>query len=206
MAKLDLRKQLADLYPTGIKATKQPVLVDVPELNYLMIDGKGDPNNSREFQDAMITLYGLAYTIKFLSKLGPTGRDWTVMPLQGLWWSDDMSDFVSGAKDRWKWTVMILQPDFVDQDMFVEARENLRRKKNPAAIDLARLELFGEGKAAQILYIGPYADEAPIIQRLHEFIHEQGYELSGKHHEIYLSDPRRTAPEKLKTIIRQPVK
>jgi hypothetical protein len=128
------------------------------------------------------------------------------MPLEGLWWADDPGAFHRKDKSTWKWTAMIVQPDFIDSKEVDAALHEVRRKKNPAALERVRLETLTEGTAAQILYVGPFADEGPTIQRLHDFIHAAGKELCGKHHEIYLSDPRRTAPEKLKTVIRQPMK
>jgi len=206
MEKLDLKKEYKELYNAGLKAAKAPVMVKVPKFKYLMYDGKGDPNTSQEFQDAMMALYGTAYTLKFMCKLGPVGKDWGVMPLQALWWSDDMNDFRTGKKENWMWTCMILQPDFVTKKLVEEAMEQLREKKDPPGLDKLRFDSYSEGKAGQILHIGPYAEEGPTIEKLHHFILDKGYTLEGKHHEIYLSDPRRTKPEKLKTIIRQPVK
>jgi hypothetical protein len=173
-------------------------------MQYLMIDGKGDPNTALEYQQAIETLYGMAYTLKFMLKLGPEQIDAVVMPLEGLWWVPEMSEFSMSDKDAWLWTAMIMQPEFVTREHFARAREQLREKKNPAALEKVRLEIYEEGLAGQIMYLGAYADEGPSIQSLHAFIEEQGYELKGKHHEIYLSDPRRTVPEKLKTVIRQP--
>jgi hypothetical protein len=204
MPKIDLRKQLKHLYnPPKNKFTA----VDVPAMNFLMIDGKGDPNTSKAFQVAMEALYSLAYTLKFALKLGKYGDkkyDYPVMPLEGLWWMDDMGGFTVGKKDKWKWTLMIVLPDFITRSMFNAARKEVAEKKNPLALPKVRLGKFKEGPSAQIMYIGKFADEGPTIQRLHEFIKESGHKLRGKHHEIYMSDPRRTAPEKLKTVIRQP--
>jgi hypothetical protein len=173
-----------------------------------MVDGAGDPNTAVAYREAVEALYSVAYTLKFAIKR-EMGRDFRVMPLEGLWWADDLSDFMSGRKDAWRWTALIAQPDVVTAGHVDEAVRQLARKKELPALSRLRLEPFTEGLAAQLLYLGPYADEAPAIARLHAFIREQGYEFDGhtqKHHEIYLSDPRRTAPEKLKTIIRQPVR
>jgi hypothetical protein len=171
-----------------------------------MADGQGDPNTSQAFQEAVEVLYALSYTLKFAIKKGPRAIDYAVMPLEGLWWADDPGVFHQADKSTWKWTAMILQPDFIECKQVEGAFEEVRRKKNPAALNSVRLETLEEGTSAQILYLGPFADEGPTIQRIHDFIHAAGKELSGKHHEIYLSDPRRTAPEKLKTIVRQPMK
>ena len=153
-------------------------------------------------------LYGLSYTLKFGVKLGKYGKqtyDYPVMALEGLWWMDDMREFSAARKDDWKWTMMIMQPDIITPDLVELARADLIKKKNLVAAAQLRFEVYHEGPSAQIMYFGPYADEGPTIQRLHAFIIESGHQLRGKHHEIYLSDPRRTAPEKLKTVIRQPM-
>jgi hypothetical protein len=174
-----------------------------------MVDGVGNPNTAPAYVDALQALYGVSYTLKFMLKKRGVGDDYTVMPLEGLWWADDMGAFLAGNKDAWRWTAMIAQPAFVAAEHVAEATDELRRKKGataPASLGLLRFETFVEGLAAQIMHIGPYAAEAPNIQRVHAYIQEQGYALAGKHHEIYLSDPNRTAPEKLKTIIRQPMR
>ncbi|MFQ5400452.1 MAG: GyrI-like domain-containing protein [Anaerolineae bacterium] len=202
MVKIDLKKELKPLYRPS---AKKMAFIDVPQMNYLMVDGRGDPNTSQAYQEAVEALYALAYTLKFMMKKGRVGQDYVVMPLEGLWWVDDMEMFSMEDKDSWQWTAMILQPDPVTQAMLEQAVGEVIRKKNPAAIGRVRLESWAEGLAAQIMYIGPYAEEAPTIAMLHQFIEDNGYTLRGKHHEIYLSDPRRTAPERLKTIIRQPV-
>jgi hypothetical protein len=187
---------------------KTPVMVTVPPLSFLAIDGRGDPNTSPEYQDAIKTLYSLSYTLKFALKK-ECGQDYRVGPLEGLWWADDMTGFgTNPAKDDWSWTMMIAQPDSVTPDRLARVREEVARKKPLAALSRVRLGPFDEGLCAQVLYIGPYSAEGPAIARLHDFIHAQGYHFDGrhqKHHEIYLSDPRRAAPEKWKTIIRQPV-
>jgi hypothetical protein len=206
MPVIDLRRQFKHLYhPTA----KHFSSVDVPPLHYLMIDGAGNPNTAPDFQDAMLALYGLSYTLKFGVKLGKYGQkkyDYPVMALEGLWWMDDMHEFSLERKDDWKWTLMILQPDIITPDLVELARLDLIKKKNPVAAPRVRLECYHEGLSVQILYLGPFAAEGPTIQRLHDFIHESGHQLRGKHHEIYLSDPRRTAPEKLRTVIRQPMR
>ena len=202
MDKLDLKKQYRHLYSPSAKA---PEIVEVPPLNYIMVDGHGDPNTAPEYGEAIQTLYSLSYTLKFHSKK-TLGRDYGVMGLEGLWWIADMSRFTSAPKSEWDWTMMILQPDFITPALFEEAKQLVRAKGKAAPVDTARLETYSEGMSVQIMYFGAYADEGPTIARLHQFAFEQGYSLHGKHHEIYLSDPRRVAPEKLKTIIRQPIR
>jgi hypothetical protein len=205
MLKLDLKKQFKHLYQPS---AKQFSIVDVPPLNFLMIDGAGDPNTSTDFQAAMEALYAMSYTLKFSvkqGKYGGTPYDYPVMALEGLWWVDDMTRFSVTAKGDWHWTVMIMQPDIVTPGMVELARADVAKKKNPAALPKVRFEQYHEGLSAQLTYFGPFKDEGPTIVRLHEFIESGGHQLRGKHHEIYLSDPRRTAPEKFKTVIRQPM-
>ncbi len=186
-------------------SAKEVVIVDVPRMNFLMIDGVGDPNKAQEFKDAVEALYSVSYALKFMVKKGKTAIDYSVMPLEGLWWVDDMSKFSTEDKDAWKWTVMIMQPEFVTKDLFKKALEQVGKKKNLLALSKMRFEGFHGGLSAQIMHIGPYSAEGPTIKKLHNFIREKGYELRGRHHEIYLSDPRKSAPEKMKTIIRQPI-
>ena len=203
MDKIDYKKELKELY--AAKAGN-PVVVQVPTMNYIMIDGQGDPNTSQEYIDAIQTLYPLAYTIKFTSKL-KYGNDFGVMPLESLWWTEHMADFSAENKDNWLWTAMIMQPDVVTEDIYNQAVQQLKQKKSLKALDKLRFAAYDEGRAAQVLYIGPYAKEGPTIQQLHEFISDQGGtldETNKHHHEIYLGDPRRTDSSKLKTIIRQP--
>lgn len=203
MEKIDLKKKWTHLYQPS---AKEITTVEVPPISYLMVDGEGDPNTSTAFSQAIEALYSLSYTLKFSLKKSPKPVDYGVMPLEGLWWADDPRAFHEADKSSWKWTAMILQPDFVSRKHVDAAFDQVRKKKNPAALDKVRLETLEEGSSAQILYFGPFADEGPTIQRIHDFIHTAGKQLHGKHHEIYLSDPRRTAPEKLKTIIRQPMR
>lgn len=201
MKKVDFKKELKELYrPSAKKVT----FVDVPAMNFLTIKGKGNPNTAQAYKDAVSALYSVAYTVKFMVKKGELAIDFGVMPLEGLWWVEDMAQFSTADKDSWLWQMMIMQPAFVTAEMIAEARAQVKKKKGLAAVDLLNLEQFVEGQAAQILYTGPYADEGPTIQNLHEQIWQQGGKLSGKHHEIYLNDPSRTAPERLKTVIRQP--
>jgi hypothetical protein len=202
MEKLDLKKQWKHLYQPPADAV---VAVDVPPLTYLMVDGQGDPNTSPAFQEAVEALYSLSYTLKFSLKKSPRAIDYGVMPLEGLWWADDPRVFHLADKSTWQWTAMILQPEFIARAQVEAAFNEVRKKNNPAALDRVRLETLTEGPSAQILYVGPFSAEGPVIQRMHDFIHAAGKQLRGKHHEIYLNDPRRTAPEKLKTILRQPM-
>jgi len=200
MEKLDLKKTFKLLY----SAKSAPVFVNVPPMKVLMIDGTGNPNTSIEYQSAVQALYSTAYTLKFKAKK-EMGIDYGVMPLEGLWWADDMDAFLLAHKDEWLWTMMIVQPEFITPDLVNAAVVEAARKKDLPALQHLRFDTYDEGLSAQLLHLGPYADEGPNIQRLHEFIHEHGYQLTGKHHEIYLSDPRRGNPAKVKTIIRQPV-
>jgi hypothetical protein len=204
MSKVDFKKELKHLYQPSAKAFQ---LVDVPPMNFLMIDGHGDPNTAQSYANAVEALYAVAYKLKFTSKK-ETGRDYVVPPLEGLWWAEDMATFtVSRDKSAWDWTMMIMTPDWVTQPMFAEAAEAVGRSKDLPALEKIRLEPYHEGLSVQILHIGSFEDEGPTISRLHqEYMPQNGLEENGKHHEIYLSDPRRVAPEKLKTILRQPVK
>lgn len=202
MEKLDLKKELKHLYQTS---AKEVVEVEVPTMNYLMVDGEGDPNTVSSFAEAVEALFTVSYTLKFMVKKGALATDYGVMPLEGLWWADDMSKFSIEDKSNWKWTVMIAQPPFITQAMLEAAIAEVKKKKNPAALSRLRFESFAEGKCAQILHIGPFSAEGPTIARLHKFIETNGGKLCGKHHEIYLSDIRKAAPEKWKTLIRQPL-
>lgn len=201
MDKRDLKKELKNLYQPSAKEFS---VVDVPPLNFLMIDGHGNPNTSPDYTAALEALYSLAYTIKFALKT--KGIDFVVGPSEGLWWMEDMHQFSQENKDRWDWTMMIVQPEEVTQEVFEDAKIQVAKKKVLPALPGLRLETYHEGLSVQILYYGSYSDEGPTIARMHTFIHESGCELRGKHHEIYLGDPRRTAPEMLKTIIRQPIR
>ncbi len=202
MKKIDYKKELKHLYKSSPKSVG---IVDIPEMSFLMIDGQGDPNTAREYSDAIEVLYAVSYALKFMVKKGKLEIDYGVMPLEGLWWVDDMSQFDINDKTNWKWTSMIMQPEHVTQDMFFEACELVKKKKNPVALPKVRFESFYEGKTVQIMHIGPFSEEGPTVLRVHEFIIDNGYKKTGKHHEIYLSDIRRAAPEKWKTIIRQPI-
>ena len=202
MEKKDLLKEWKHLYAPSAKKVE---IVDVPEMNFLMVDGEGDPNTAQAFKDAVEALFSLSYTLKFMIKKGEMAIDYGVLPLQALWWSDDPSAFVTGNKDAWKWTVMVMQPDFVTPALVDAATKEVQRKKKLAALSITRFQAFKEGKAAQILHIGPFSEEGPTIEKVHSFIESSGSQKIGKHHEIYLSDIRRAAPEKWKTIIRQPM-
>ena len=201
MQKIDLKRDLKHLYQAS---AKEVVQVDVPSLRFLMIDGEGDPNTSPAYVQAVEALFSVSYTAKFMVKKGPTEIDYAVMPLEGLWWSDDMSAFADNDRSKWRWTMMIMQPHFVDAEIIEASMVAVRRKKALSAIDALRLENFTEGPCAQILHVGPFSEEGPTIQRVHDFIASRSA-LSGKHHEVYLSDIRRADPQKWKTIIRQPM-
>jgi hypothetical protein len=201
--KLDLKKELKNLYKPS---AKKPSIVEIPEMNFLMIDGAGNPNTNPDYQAAVEALYGVSYTLKFASKK-ELGKDYVVMPLEGLWWGTPMGkhEFTEEDKDKFIWTMMIVQPDFVTTELVEKAIEEVERKKGLQNLDKLRFEAFAEGLSVQIMYFGPYNDEGPTITSMHQFAFDQGYKLRGKHHEIYLSDPRRTAPEKLKTVLRHPI-
>jgi hypothetical protein len=201
MDKIDLKKELKQLYGASVKA---PMEVNVPPLRYLMIDGKGDPNSSQSYTEAVEALFSVAYTAKFMVKKGPQALDYAVMPLEGLWWADDLSAFTANDRSEWQWTMMILQPDFVAVATLEAAILEVRRKKQLPGLARLRIETYAEGRCAQILHVGPFTDEGPTVERVHDFIDARS-KRRGKHHEIYLSDIRRAAPEKWKTIIRQPM-
>jgi hypothetical protein len=203
MKKIDYKKELKNLYQASAKKVDA---VEVPSMNFLMIDGRGDPNTSPAFQEAVEALFSLAYTLKFMVKKGKVGVDFGVMPLEGLWWMDDMSQFSMENKENWKWTLMIMQPEYVTSNLVHEAKEQVKKKKDLPSLPGVRFEAFAEGKAAQIMHIGPFSEEGPTIQKIHNFIRENNLKISGKHHEIYLSDIRKGSPAKWKTIIRQPMK
>lgn len=208
--KFDFKKEYKHLY---LPKTR-PMIIDVPAMNFIMVDGKGDPNTSEAYQNAMEVLYGLSYSIKMSKKSGtqPAGYfDYVVPPLEGLWWVDDKAfDGIHITdKDKFCWTSMIRQPDFVTQEVFENAKATLFKKKPDLDLSTTRLETFTERKCAQVMHIGTYDSEPETILKLQQFIVESGYKTDisqmRKHHEIYLSDPRKTAPEKLKTVIRHPI-
>ena len=200
--KIDFKKELKHLYKASAKT---PVFVDVPPMQYLMVKGKGDPGSSQAFKDAIEALYPLAYGLKFMSKID-NEQDYVVMPLECQWWMGDAEDeWDMNRRDDWEFNLMIMQPDIITQEMFEAVFEKVKVKKNPKALPLVKFETIEEGKCVQILHIGPYSEEGPTVEKNHNFAFEQGYQLRGRHREIYLSDIRRTQPKKLKTIIRQPI-
>ncbi|MEW1975921.1 GyrI-like domain-containing protein [Microbacterium profundi] len=181
-------------------------VIDVPELNYLMIDGHGDPNTSPEFTTAVEALYPLAYTLKFTSKR-ELDRDYTVMPLEGLWWADDHAAFTAARdKSQWDWTLMIMQPEWIDHELFADAVATAAAKNQEARVHEVRFGSYAEGRCVQTLHVGAFDEEAPLLAEMHDvFIPRNGLRMTGKHHEIYFSDPRKGAPELRRTILRQPV-
>jgi hypothetical protein len=204
MEKVDFKKTLKHLYRPS---AKEFVVVEVPPMQYLMIDGHGDPNTARAYAEAIEALYAVAYKIKFLSKK-ELGKDYVIPPLEGLWWAEEMASFTTARdKSAWSWTMMIMQPSWISAGQFESAVQQVEAKKSLLALPQLRLEMYDEGLSVQILHIGSYDDEGSVLEEMHhQFIPEQGLEMAGKHHEIYLSDARRTPPEKLKTVLRQPVR
>jgi hypothetical protein len=201
-AKYDVKRELRHCYAP--KNTDWE-LVDVPELRFIAVDGHGDPNTTETYRHAVEALYSVAYTAKFASK-GDLGRDFVVGPLEGLWWADDMDDFLIRRKDRWQWRLLIHMPDWITDGMIDDAKRTAHAKKGLPSIPDVRPETLHEGTSAQALHIGSYDDETPILARLHdEYLPANNLRETGLHHEIYLSDPRRTDPARLKTVLRQPV-
>ncbi len=200
MEKLDLKKVEKHVYRPSAKKVSW---LDLAPMQYLQIDGAGAPE-SPAYQRAVQALFTVSYTLKFqIKKSG--GQDYAVMPLEGLWWAEDMTHFTTNHdKSQWQWTMMIRQPDFVTGNDLAIALDACEKKKEPPVVDGLRLEMFTEGEACQILHIGPFSEEGPTIENLHAEIDAAGKSLRGKHHEIYLSDIRRAAPEKWRTILRQP--
>ena len=201
MEKIDYKKEFKNFY----SAAKEPQLVTVPKMSFFIIDGQGDPNTAKAYQEAIEALYGLSYTIKFMIKKGSRGCDYGVLPLESLWWSEEMADFVFSRKDKWQWSAMIMQPEIVTREIVEIARQELAKKKNPPGLPRLHFLEIEEGLSAQIMHTGPFSEEGPTIAKLHNYIKSNGYYLQGKHHEIYLTDIRRAKPEAWKTIIRQPV-
>ena len=197
--KTDLKKELK----VAFSAKRRPEIVDIPPMQYISFEGKGDPNNSPLFEKGMNVLYGLAYTLKF--QLKKQGRDFVVAPLEGQWWGTHMEVFAESRKDEWLWKVMIAVPEFVTKSDFEAARRALTEQKDVPGLEEAVIETIHDGPSVQVLYYGPYAEEGPTIAAMHQYAFDLGYKLRSRHREVYMSDPRRTAPEKLKTIIRQPV-
>jgi hypothetical protein len=206
MTPFDLIKEHGLLYRPS---AKHPVIVEVPDLAFLQVDGRGDPETAETYHQALEALYSVAYTLKFTLKKADPERDFKVAPLEGLWWAEEAAPTMADLqrdRDAWNWTMMIAVPDAVTPEEVTAARETAARKKDLPAAPLLRLERLEEGLAAQIMHLGPYSEEAPTIERLHAFAAAEGYELRGRHHEIYLGDPLRTAPERLKTVLRHPVR
>jgi len=201
MARVDLRKELKPLYLPSAKTIAE---VQVPAFTFLMVDGQGDPSHSADYTEAVEALFTVAYAAKFRVKKSPGGCDYAVMPLEGLWWADDLDAFHNGDRASWRWTMMILQPDFVPHAVLQLAIDEAGKKKNLPALPRLRIERFEEGRCAQILHVGPFSEEGPVIERLHEYIAARS-RLRGRHHEIYLSDIRRADPSRWKTVIRQPM-
>jgi len=199
--KVDYKKTLKHLYnpPKG-----DFHVVDVPEMNFLMLDGKGDPNTSGDYQQAVEALYTISYGIKF--SLKAHGFDHVVPPLEGLWWVENMNDFTLANKDSWEWTMMIMQPEWVSDESVEKVRHDAIKKKKLASLTKVRFGPYCEGISVQFLYTGAYENEAPTIAEMHQYIKINGYLTNGKHHEIYLGDPRKISPEKLQTILRQPIR
>lgn len=200
MQKIDLKRELKALYKPSAKDVAE---VDVPEFHFLMVDGEGDPNTAASYREAVEALYSVSYFIKFVLKK-QHGLDYVVMPLEGLWWADDLSSFQRGDRQDWKWTMMIMQPPEVSKEMVQAALAGVQARKGLPGLGRLRFEAFQEGRSAQILHVGPFSAEGPTIQRVHDYISGRST-LRGKHHEIYLSDVRKAAPENWRTIIRQPM-
>jgi len=203
MDKVDFKKEFKNLYSPPSNKVE---VVDVPTFNFLMVEGVGDPASSQEYKDAVEALFAVSYAMKFTVKKGKSAVDYGVLPLEGLWWANDMTAFVEGKRDNWKWTAMIMQPKFVTGQMFQDTIVQIKKKKNLTAIPRMRFEAFREGLSAQIMHIGPYSAEKSTVEKIHDFIKGNGYEVNGKHHEIYLGDPRKSAAQKLKTVLRQPIR
>ena len=203
MDKYDVKVVHKALYAPS---AREFAIVEVPPMRYLAVDGHGDPNTSPLYAEAIEALYGVAYTLKFASKK-ELGRDFVVAPLEGLWRAEDLNAFVTGDKESWDWTLMINQPDWIDDDDVASAITTARAKNPVDSLDRLRMLTLAEGTSVQILHIGPYADEGPTLHKLHhEYLPANGLDFNGDHHEIYLNDARRTDPAKLKTVLRQPVK
>lgn len=201
--KVDFKKDQKDLYAPK---PEQFSLIEVPCMNFLMFDGQGDPNTSQDYVAAIEALYSASYTLKFFSKQ-ELDKDYVVPPLEGLWWADDEDSFVNREKSLWKWTMMVRVPDWLTEEQVKAAVAKAALKKPDLRQDQLRFSEYNEGLSVQIMHIGTYDEEGPTLLKVHqEFIPENGLVESGKHHEIYLGDPRKTEPSKLKTILRQPVR
>jgi hypothetical protein len=203
MKKIDYKKELKEHYNPSKKA---PELVTIPERNFIMIDGLGNPNTSSEFQNSVEALYSVSYNLKFMVKKGKMEIDYGVMPLEGIWWCDDMNDFSVYNKGIWKWSLMIMQPEFITKVMFEEAVKEVKEKKKIEKVGKLSFKGFKEGLSVQMMHIGPFSTEPETLKKMESFMAEEGFVKTAKHHEIYLNDFRKIAPEKMKTILRQPVK
>lgn len=200
--KYDVKKEHPSLYSPSSKTFSDVV---VPPLRYLAVEGTGDPNTAPAYAAAIEALFSTSYTLKFASKT--RGRDYVVAPLEALWTADDPSAFVSRDKTSWQWTALINQPEWITADDVAAALKAAAAKKPNPALSLTRLITLDEGRSIQILHVGSYDDEGPTLARLHdEYMPQNGLTFAGLHHEVYLNDARRTAPEKLKTVLRQPVR
>lgn len=202
-AKIDLKKELKHLYNPSAKKIS---VVDVPRMNFLMLNGKGHPEGVQDFQDAIQAIYSVAYTMKFMLKEKASTPDFAVMPLESLWWASGGVPYDKAETSAWRWTVMVAQPEFIEEEHLAAVKRNLKQKEGPAVTAKVRLRSFDEGLSVQIMHIGPYNQIGGAAKRLEEYAREHKYRLRGRHHEIYLSDPRRVAPERIKTIVRRPVK
>lgn len=204
LSKINFTKELKHLYQPSKSVFE---LLDVPAMQFLMVDGQGDPNTVPAYRAAIEALYSVAYKLKFMSKRD-LDRDYTVPPLEGLWWAADMHSFTHKRdKSQWHWTMMIMVPDWISSDMVMRAQEVAGEKKELPALPGMRFEYYDEGFSAQIMHVGSYDDEGPILKKMHaEFFPAHNLTFDGKHHEIYLSHPRRVSPEKLKTVLRQSVR
>ena len=203
MDKIDFKKVEKHLYKPTHKTFS---ILEVPTMQFLMVDGHGTPGNEA-YQDALAALYAISYKVKFASKK-EFAKDYVVPPLEGLWWAEDMSTFTTNRdKSQWDWTMMIRQPDWITEEVVATQTAVVAKQKSLPALEKVRFASYEEGLSVQIMHIGSYDDEGPTLAELHQqFMPENNLTFNGKHHEIYLSDPRRVAPEKLKTVLRQPVK
>jgi hypothetical protein len=201
--KLDYKKE----YPLLYKPKNKPTIIEVPPMNFFMIDGKGDPNTAKEYIEAIEALYAISYALKMkIIKKEEPEKDYVVPPLEGFWYIDDMSKWLDVSKDEWKWTMMIRIPDYVTSEQIEKARVIAETTKKPIALSKVYVKDYEEKKVVQMMHIGSYAEEHANIMRMHQYAIENGYSISGHHHEIYLSDPRKVDSAKLKTIIRQPIR
>ncbi len=201
--KLDYKKEFPDLYKPSLK---EPVIIKIPKMMFFMIDGTGDPNTSEDYKEIVQLLYNISYTLKMkVIKKETPSKDYVVPPLEGLWYMPKMEEWSMDEKDKWEWTMMIRIPDFIKDSQIKKALKILKETKNPSSFSKLRYEQYDEGTCVQIMYLGPYDEEPPTIKKIHQFAEKNGYNLNGHHHEIYLSDPRRVEPERLKTVLRQPI-